>query len=192
MLEEDIARITAFVKEFLEFAKGRTPQVQLVDPNEPARAVVSLFRDTAAQKGIEIRANLQEDISPASMDKEAIHTCLTNLVSNALDACDVSDKPNRNVVLSTSEQEDRLVYEVADDGAGMDYDIKKKIFTSFFTTKVTGRGTGLGLLTTRKIVQEHGGTVSFDSTEGAGSVFRLEFPRDRLPQPNGHEEGKHA
>jgi len=188
MLEADIGRITAFVKEFLEFAKGRTPQVQLVDPNEPAREVFSLFCDTARLKGIEISIKLQEDIPKAFMDKEGIHACLVNLVSNALDACDVSDKPNKNVVLSTSEQDGKLVYKVADDGAGMDYDIKKKIFTSFFSTKVTGKGTGLGLLTTRKIVQEHGGTVSFDSAEGAGSVFRLEFPRERLPQPNGSDQ----
>ena len=72
----------------------------------------------------------------------------------------------------------------------MDYDIKKKIFSSFFSTKVTGKGTGLGLLTTRKIAQEHGGTVSFDSAEGAGSVFRLEFRRDRLPQLNGNQQEK--
>jgi len=189
MLKQDIARITAFVKEFLEFAKGRTADVELVDPNQPAKDVFSLFRDTARLKGIEIKLNLQDGIRPACLDKEAIHTCLVNLVSNALDACDVSDKPNRNVILSTSEQEGTLVYEVADDGTGMDYDIKKKIFTSFFSTKVTGKGTGLGLLTTRKIVQEHGGTVSFDSTEGAGSVFRLELPRHRLPQPAESRDG---
>jgi len=188
MLKEDMARITSFVKEFLEFAKGRTAQVELVDPNQPARAVFSLFRDTAKLKGIEIRANFQEGIPPAFMDKEAIHTCLANLVSNALDACETSDKSNRHVVLSTNEREGMLVFEVADDGAGMDYEIKKKIFTNFFSTKVTGKGTGLGLLTTRKIVQEHGGHVSFDSTEGAGSVFRLEFPRDRLPRPTEGEE----
>lgn len=183
MLKEDMARMTSFVKEFLEFAKGRTPEVQLVDPNQPAREVLSLFRDAAKLKGIGIKAHLQEDIPPAFMDKEGIHTCLANLMSNALGACEVSDKPNRNVVLSTSEQEGTLVIEVADDGIGMDYDIRKKIFSSFFSTKATGKGTGLGLLTTRKIVQEHGGRVSFDSTEGAGSVFRLEFPRDRLPLP---------
>ncbi len=188
MLKADIARITSFVKEFLEFAKGRTPQVQLVDPNQPAREVLSLFSDTAGLKGIEIRANLQEGIPHAFMDKEGIHTCLANLVSNALDACEVSDKPNRHVVLSTSEQEGKLVFEVADDGAGMDYEIKKKVFTGFFSTKVSGKGTGLGLLTTRKIVQEHGGNVSFDSTEGAGAVFRLEFPRDRLPRPAEDED----
>jgi signal transduction histidine kinase len=190
MLKEDMGRITSFVKEFLEFAKGRAPQVQLVDPNQPAREVLSLFRDTARLKGIEIKANLQEGIPPAFMDKEAIHTCLVNLVSNALDACEVSDKPNRNVVLSTDEQEGKIVFKVADDGAGMDYEVKKKIFTSFFSTKVTGKGTGLGLLTTRKIVQEHGGKVSFNSTEGAGSVFRLEFPRQRLPRPDENGEDK--
>jgi signal transduction histidine kinase len=192
MLKEDMARMTSFVKEFLEFAKGRTPNVQLVDPNQPAQEVVSLFRDTARLKGIEIRLKLQEEIAPAFMDKEGIHTCLANLVSNALDACEVSDKPNRHVVLSTSEQEGTLVFEVADDGVGMDYEIKKKIFSSFFSTKATGKGTGLGLLTTRKIVQEHGGTVSFDSTVGAGSVFRLEFPRARLlpATEKGEENGQ--
>ena len=183
MLKGDMARMTSFVKEFLEFAKGRVPEAQLADPNEPAGEVLSLFRAAAKLKGIEIRANFQEDIPRAFMDKDGIHTCLANLVSNAIDACEVSDKPNRNVVLSTSEQEGKLVYEVADDGAGMDYEIRKKIFSSFFSTKASGKGTGLGLLSTRKIVQEHGGTVSFDSTEGLGSVFRLEFPRDRLPQP---------
>jgi signal transduction histidine kinase len=187
MLKEDMARMKSFVTEFLEFARGHTPQVQLIDPNQPAREVLSSFRDAAKLKGIELRAKLDEGIAPAFMDEEGIHTCLANLVSNALDACEASDKPNRNVVLSSSEREGKLVFEVADDGAGMDYDIRKKVFTRFFSSKVSGKGTGLGLLTTRKIVQEHGGTVSFDSTEGVGSVFRLEFPRDRLPRPSEHE-----
>ena len=146
---------------------------------------MALFRETARLKGIEIQVELQDDIAKAFMDQDGIHTCLVNLVSNALDACDVSDKPNRHVVLSTSEQKGKLIYKVADDGVGIDYDIKKKVFSSFFSTKITGKGTGLGLLTTRKIAQEHGGAVSFDSAEGAGSVFRLEFPRDRLPEPTG-------
>ncbi len=190
MLKQDMARMTSFVKEFLEFAKGRTATVELIDPHQTVRQVVSLFRDTARRKGIALRANLHESIPEAFMDGEAIHTCLVNLVSNALDACEVSDKPDRKVVLSTREREGTLVFEVADDGVGIDYDIRKKIFSNFFSTKATGKGTGLGLLTTRKIVQEHGGLVSFDSTEGAGSVFRLEFPRHRLPQPTATEEAE--
>jgi PAS domain S-box-containing protein len=189
MLEENISRITTFVKGFLEFAKGKTPKVQLVDPNHLARKVVELFRDTAGIAGIELRADLQEGIPFALMDEEGVHTCLANLVSNALDACEISDKGPHHVTLSTREEEGSLIFEVADDGAGMDYEIKKKIFTTFFSTKGSGKGTGLGLLTTRKIVQEHGGKVSFESGEGAGSVFRLEFPRDRLPR-TGNDAGK--
>ena len=98
MLEENISRITTFVKGFLEFAKGKTPKVQLVDPNRIARKVVELFKDTASIAGIELRADLEEDIPFALMDEEGVHTCLANLVSNALDACEISDKgkPSRD------------------------------------------------------------------------------------------------
>jgi signal transduction histidine kinase len=188
MLEENITRITAFVKGFLEFARGTTPEVNLVDPNRIAMKVVELFRHTAKLEGIELKGNLQPDIPYALLDEEGIHTCLSNLVSNALDACQISDKKGRHVTLSTNDQGGKLVYEVTDDGNGIDYEIKKKIFTNFFSTKGSDKGTGLGLLATRKIVQEHGGKVSFDSKKGVGSVFRLEFPRDRLPRPTNTKQ----
>jgi PAS domain S-box-containing protein len=183
ILEEHIARISSFAKEFLEFAKGRTPKVAVVDPNRVARQVIELYRDIAQQSGISLQCKLDDSLDDASMDEEGVHTALANLISNALDACEMSTEKDRHVTLTTREMNGSLIYEVADDGCGMDYDVKQKVFTNFFSTKGSGKGTGLGLLTTRKIVQEHGGTVSFESTEGAGSVFRLEFPRDRLPQP---------
>jgi signal transduction histidine kinase len=71
----------------------------------------------------------------------------------------------------------------------MDYEVKQKAFTSFFTTKGKG-GTGIGLLITRKIVQQHGGSVTLVSTPGEGATFRLTFPRDRLPVPDS-EENRH-
>jgi len=191
MLEEDISRIATYVKGFLEFARGRTPQVQLVDPNRIATKVIELFQHTAKLANIELCPDLQPGISYALMDEEGIHTCLSNLVSNALDACQISDEPaHHTVTLATKEQDGTLVFEVADDGSGIDYEIKKNIFTNFFSTKGSDKGTGLGLLATRKIVQEHGGKVSFESTKGEGSVFRLEFPRDKLPQPGSDNEEK--
>jgi histidine kinase len=183
MLEENITRITTFVKEFLEFARGRTPTVHLVDPNEVAAKVVELFRDKAEVAGIRLALEAQAGVAPAFMDEEGIHTCLVNLVSNALDASEASDKPDPEVLVRTRDDGSSLVLEVADNGTGIDYEIHKKVFTTFFSTKASGKGTGLGLLTTRKIVQQHGGRVSFESTAGAGSVFRLEFPHDRLPHP---------
>jgi PAS domain S-box-containing protein len=186
MLEEDIGRISSFVKEFLEFAKGRQPRVQTIQPNDVARKVVASFRERAARSGVELRLDLEE-LGEASMDEEGLHACLTNLVLNAIDACVMSTSGTHQVVLSTRERDGVLTFEVADNGCGMDYDIKQRVFTNFFSTKASGKGTGLGLLTTRKIVQEHGGKVSFESAEGEGSVFRLEFPRDSLPRPQREE-----
>jgi signal transduction histidine kinase len=187
IVEENIERISAFVKEFLDFAKGRTAEVEIVDPNLIATKVIELFRETARLAGIELKCDLAPDIRPARLDEEGIHTCLVNLVSNALDACDMSDRPGGHVLVSTAERDGTLVFEVADDGTGMDAEIGKKVFTNFFSTKDSERGTGLGLLTTKKVVQQHGGKVSFESTEGVGSVFRLEFPRGRLPEPSTSE-----
>ncbi len=181
MLENNIQRISAFVREFLEFARGKTPQVEMVSPNVIVENVVELFCDKARLEGIGLEANLQADLPSLPMDAEGIHTCLVNLVSNALDACALSDRPGRSVEVSTLLNEERLILQVSDDGCGMDYEVKKRVFTTFFTTKATGKGTGLGLLTSKKIVQEHGGSISFESEPGRGSLFRLEFPLDRLP-----------
>jgi len=183
MIEENVQRIGTFVRDFLEFARGRVPRVQLVDPNRVVRAVVDSFASSAAQAGIGLRSDLQADLAAAVMDPDGLHACIANLVSNALDACQVSDRPGRQVLVSSRDRDGVLILEVADDGAGMDYDVQKKVFSTFFSTKAVGRGTGLGLLTTRKIAQEHGGRVSFETREGKGSVFRVEFPRDRLPAP---------
>jgi signal transduction histidine kinase len=188
MLEEDIGRISSFVKEFLEFAKGRTPQVALADPREVAQQVLDLFSGKANREGVDLVANLGEAVALAAMDREGIHTCLTNLVLNAIDACLMSIGSDHRVVLSCQDRDGSLIFEVSDNGCGMDYEIKQKVFTNFFSTKAAGRGTGLGLLTTRKIVQEHGGRVSFDSTEGEGSIFRIELPRARLPSLVSDEE----
>ncbi len=190
MLEDNIERITCFVKEFLEFARGRVPTVQLVDPNRLAEKVYDLFHDTAGLAGISLKKHLQSAIPYALMDEEALHSCLANLVTNAIDACKISDRKGRSITLSTRDRNGVLTFEVTDDGTGMDYDVKKKIFTTFFSTKGSDKGTGLGLLTTRKIVQEHGGKVSFASEPGAGSVFRLEFPRENLPKLGEGQDGE--
>jgi signal transduction histidine kinase len=130
---------------------------------------------------------MQEDMRPAPLDEDGIYTCLANLVSNAIDACTLSGtKRSYVVMLSSREESGTIVYEVTDNGQGMDYEISRKVFSKFFSTKGSDRGTGLGLLTTKKIVHQHGGKISFTSKEGEGSAFRIELPRDHLPQPGKH------
>ncbi len=179
MLERNFDKTTTLVKDFLSFAKGRLPEARLVDPNALVSEIIELYEEVARQSGVELRADLQEKIPKAPLDPDGIHTCLTNLVSNSIDACLMSDREDRYVVIRTRNERGALIFEVADNGAGMDYEIKKKIFTTFFTTK-GGKGTGLGLLTTRKIVQEHGGKISVQSKTGEGARFRIVLPRKRL------------
>jgi signal transduction histidine kinase len=83
------------------------------------------------------------------------------------------------VILRTREQAGDLLFEVIDNGCGMDCEVSRKVFTTFFTTK-GNKGTGLGLLTTRKIVQEHGGRIEVESTPGQGATFCIRLPRERL------------
>jgi len=116
------------------------------------------------------------------MDYENILECLTNLVGNAIDACQMSEnKGNCFVYVKVYEIDDVIMFKVTDNGCGMDYDVKNKVFTNFFTTKGTG-GTGLGLLTSKKIIQEHGGKIELKSEPGEGSEFIISLPRKRLPQ----------
>lgn len=180
MLDRNFDKTTTLVKDFLSFSKGRLPKLRMVNPNDLVEEIVDLYKDVAARSGIELKSKTKKSMARAPLDPDAIHTCLTNLVSNAIDACLMGEQKGSEVVISTRETSGgTLIIEVTDNGAGMDYEIKKKIFTTFFTTK-GGEGTGLGLLTTRKLVQEHGGKIIVDSKKGQGSRFRMEFPRNRL------------
>ncbi len=183
MLDRNFQKITTFVREFLNFAKGRVPVVEPTDPNRLVRDVVELYREAAREKGVEITLDAESEIPAADLDAEAIHAALSNLVSNAVDACLVSDPGHGHVVVRARERGGELEIEVEDDGCGMDYEVKRKVFTSFFTTKGT-QGTGLGLLVTKKAIQEHGGSVEIESAPGEGSTFRIRLPRNRLPIPS--------
>ncbi len=181
MLARNIQRISIFVKAFLSFSKGREIQAKMSDPADIAEEVVGLYTVKAHELGIHLINEKIGHISPAPIDYESMHECLTNLVGNAIDACQMSDGNGCRVTVRTFEENGTIVYEVADNGCGMDYQVKKKVFTTFFTTKGLG-GSGLGLLMTQKIVHEHGGSIDLKSESGKGTTFRIRLPRRRLPK----------
>ncbi len=179
VLHRNLEKMTTLVKDFLSFAKGRLPSLEIIDPNALARDIVDLYREAARQQGVELVLEAGGDVRPAPLDPRGMETSLTNLVSNGIDAVMMREEPGGKVILRTREEDGDLIFEVIDNGCGMDWEVKGKIFTTFFTTK-GGKGTGLGLLTTRKIVQEHGGRIDVESVAGKGTTFRIRLPRKRL------------
>jgi PAS domain S-box-containing protein len=187
MLERNIGRISELAKSLLAFARGDSCKPKLIRPAAIVAEAAALYTDSAEQHGVELVTELADDVAEAWMDPEGLHSCLANLISNAIDACLVSSNPTNRVIVRLFEENDTIVLEVNDTGCGMDYEVKQKAFTSFFSTKGAG-GTGLGLLLTRKIVQQHGGSITATSTQDAGSTFRVSFPRGRLPRPTEEED----
>lgn len=181
ILDRNIEKISALAKNLLSFSKGQIPNVQMVRPPEVVGEVIELFRDAAAKQNVALLKDVDENMGAFPFDAEGLHSCLANLISNAIDACLMSDNPACRVMVRCRREADKIVFEVEDEGCGMDYDLRQKVFTNFFTTK--GRdGTGLGLLLTRKIVSEHGGKISLESVPGKGSLFKMVFPVSRLPK----------
>jgi len=178
LVESNMGRISGLVLDLLEYSRERKPEYEKCFPNEIADDVCKLSQESAKEYSIEIIKDFDSSMGEAVMDPKGIHRCLLNLVSNAIDACiyDSNEEKKWVVQVRTILEDDSMVkFEVSDNGCGMDEETKQKLFTGFFTTK-EGRGTGLGLLNTQKIVQEHGGTITVNSQPREGSAFTIRMP----------------
>ncbi len=178
MIKRNVGRTSNLVMDLLSYSKEREPEYEVCRPNEIASDVCVLLQNEARENKIEIIRELDDSIGEVSMDPDTINECLLNLMSNALDACLFDENTNKSwrVELKTTKEEGNIIkFEVSDNGTGMDKDVVKKLFTSFFSTK-GHRGTGLGLMVTRKLIEEHGGTIRVNSQLGKGTTFTFQLP----------------
>ena len=115
------------------------------------------------------------------MDPGIFGSALINILENAMDAC-IEDrtKESHKIVFSVKQDKDHIIFNIFDNGIGMDRETRENMFTLFFSSKGS-RGTGLGLFVTNEIVQQHGGSIKVDSVLGEGSHFQVKmaktFPR---------------
>jgi PAS domain S-box-containing protein len=177
MVGRNIKRISHLVHDILYFSKERPPELQETDPIEVCRDVMELMQGKATEAGVQIRLKMPENGGMVRIDPKGLHTVLVNLMGNAIDACAEVESSRSSLVVLTYRHNAQgpVLFEVADNGPGMSAEIKDKLFQRFFSTKGS-HGTGLGLLVTKKIVEEHGGRISVQSTEGSGTVFTVSFP----------------
>jgi signal transduction histidine kinase len=111
----------------------------------------------------------------------------TNLIDNAIDAVQGKGK----ICIGTWQEDDQLVVEIVDNGAGIPLDVQSHLFEPFFTTKPVGSGTGLGLIISNRIVADrHGGEIEFESKPGE-TRFKVRLPLNRK-ESNGNLASKAA
>jgi two-component system NtrC family sensor kinase len=178
MVQRNIGRTSDLVQDLLSYSKEREPEFKPCRPNEIADDVCELMKEVAGENDVAIVKKFSDSIGEVVMDSRTIHRSLLNLVSNAIDACRYDDsvtKTHSVTVSTTLERDDFIRFDVSDNGSGMTDEVKEKIFGSFFSTKGS-QGTGLGLLVSRKLIEEHGGTIEVTSQLGKGTTFTVRLP----------------
>lgn len=117
--------------------------------------------------------NGEEEII-AKFDRTQLIRVITNLVKNSIHAINQKQPDNPRIEVSVRRDNGLAVVTVADNGIGISEENKEKVFEPKFTTKSSGMGLGLAMV--QKIVENYGGTITFESAEGKGTTFRVEFP----------------
>lgn len=174
IVKKNIFDITDVAQNILFSSKDRPLNYQHAHPNKLAEDTISLFKDRGGALDIRLIFKPDRSLPLVRVDPASIKRMLNNLIWNAIEACmnDLAMK-SYSVIVRTGFYDDRhFMFEVEDNGMGMDANTKKNIFEDFFSTKGS-KGTGLGLSVVDKIVNMHGGRIEIDSSIGQGALFRI-------------------
>jgi signal transduction histidine kinase len=176
-----VDRIRKMVLDILYYAKERDLRWERVDPLSFAEDLAATFAPKVKNQDIEFVQEFDETVGEFEIDAGYIHSALTNILENAVDACTKdAAKTYHKIVFSVRQDSSHVIFAVFDNGVGMDPDTVAKLFTPFFSSKGR-RGTGLGLFISHKIVRQHGGEILVKSTPGQGTLFTIKIPKT-LPE----------
>jgi PAS domain S-box-containing protein len=170
----------ALTRQFQMFGRRRASSPVVCDLN----AIVARMERTLRRV---LDATIELITAPAAspalvlVDEAELEQVLLNLAVNARDAMPAGGRLTVEVVPGSGERPNAWLLRVADTGTGIDPATSPHVFEPFFTTKPEGRGTGLGLAMVRRIVEDAGGSVRFETALGQGTTFEVELPRQRGP-----------
>lgn len=172
-IKQEIQRLNKLVGDFLDYGKPLRLSLQDTDIGKLIDEVISLVRAKAEKD--RIRIHYSDGALPAlSLDPDLIKTCILNLILNAFQA--MPDGGDLTVASQVSNGKASIIIE--DTGVGVSRENLQKLFDPFFSTKSSGLG--LGLAMTRRVIEEHGGKVDFQSVEGKGSTVSILLPLNAL------------
>jgi signal transduction histidine kinase len=170
----EVVGLEALLKAFLEFAKPARPQLAVVDVNGLIESVVAFYMRSHAMKVDRpvLITKALGPVPPARLDPMQLQQILLNLLLNAVEAM-----PNGGAVEVRTAFDDRsgvVRIDIADGGGGISPEHAGQIFQPFFTTK--SGGTGLGLAVSKRLAEQHGGSITFSQNPGGGTIFRIQLP----------------
>jgi signal transduction histidine kinase len=170
VLSREVQRLDRVVKTFLDFSRPVEVHFEDVDLTDLTREVADLMTPPAQLARVAMKVESPSGPVLLRGDADLIKQAVLNLVTNAIEAM----KEGGNLRLKTARDNGAVTLEVSDSGPGIPPALRNKVFQLYFTTK--GKGSGIGLAMTYRAVQLHNGTIEFDSAEGQGTTFRLQFP----------------
>ena len=175
LVRKNINRVSKMTKEMLSLASTAPPAFEVCSLNDIVEEVCELLAEEISRRGISLVLELDPSLPQVTVDPDGIHTCLLNLVTNAIEAFPEDSSGGQVTVSSRDEGEAGVHLQVRDSGEGMSEELLERVLENLFTTK-GARGTGLGLAITQKIVHEHGGTIQVESEPKKGSCFTIILP----------------
>jgi signal transduction histidine kinase len=181
VVPRELERINAIVDGLLRLARPARLVLAPVHVPPLVEQALELYAPQIEARRIRVRREWSVNVPPVPGDAEHLYQAILNLVANAIDAMEEEGGtltlrlgwPQTAEGLGAAFR-DRLVLEVMDTGSGIKPEETADVFNPFFTTK--SGGTGLGLAIAHKIVEDHGGTVTFRSSPGRGTVFTVALP----------------
>lgn len=170
VLQKEVQRLDEILNDFLRFAKGQELELKDHDMNEILDEVVDFVTPEIKQKKILILKSYDADLPLCRIDSNLIKQAILNIIINAEQAMENGGE----LMVRTTRDKKYIQIDITDTGPGIPKDIIGKIFQVYFSTKKTG--TGLGLPTAKRIIEDHRGTISVQSEEGKGTNFSITLP----------------
>jgi len=173
VIEQNVQRCCELSRMWQRLGRSVIPEMKPIRVSQVTDSLVAAVEPLAAARGVSIEYDLRAGDPKIKADPAQLVRAVANVINNALSAVLLG---TGTVTVSSKKESGELSIEIRDDGCGMTPEVVEKAFDTYFTTKGEVGGTGLGLAITKKIIDDHFGTVDIASSPGKGTVVQIRLP----------------